>query len=205
MQDWPFMERFLAAGFDPASVDAVVHTHLHADHIGWDTTLHDGAWVPTFPNAAYLYTQAELDWLTDGPHVDDDDRAIHADSVAPVIDAGLSRIVALDEDLGGGLRLRPAAGHTPGHTVLWVGTGDTQAVLAGDAIHHQLQCAHPDIAFVSDADSDEAQATRVALLEETAATGALLVPAHFPTAPVGRLAPADGGTWRFVPEAPIAP
>jgi glyoxylase-like metal-dependent hydrolase (beta-lactamase superfamily II) len=203
MQEWPFMERFRAAGFAPEAIDAVVHTHLHVDHVGWDCTLVDGAWVPTFPNAEYLYTQAELDWLTGAPDADDESRAIHADSVAPVLDAGLSRIVAMDEDLGARLRLRPATGHTPGHTVLWVdGGAGGRAVLAGDVIHHQLQCARPEISFVSDADSGAAEATRVALLEEAAGADAVLVPAHFPTLPAGRLAAEPGGGWRFVPEAP---
>jgi glyoxylase-like metal-dependent hydrolase (beta-lactamase superfamily II) len=203
MQDWPLMERFLAAGFTPEGVDAVVHTHLHADHVGWGTTRVDGAWAPTFPHAEYLYTQAELDSLTSGPRADSDDRAIHADSVAPVLDAGLARVVAPDDDLGGGLRLRPTGGHTPGHTSLWVdGGGGALAVLAGDVIHHQLQCALPDQGFVSDADPEEAASTRIALLDEVATTGAVLLPAHFPTWPAGRLVPGgESGAWRFVAEA----
>lgn len=206
MQQWPLLERFQAAGFAPDDVDAVVHTHLHVDHVGWGTTLVDGAWVPTFPNAEYLYTQAELDWLVAGPFADDEARAIHADSIQPIFDAGLARVVEPDADLGGGLRLRPAGGHTPGHTVVWVDGGDGhRALLAGDAIHHQLQCAHPDLAFVSDADAEAAHRTRLALLDEVASTDAVLLPAHFPTRPAGRLTPVaegGGGGWRFVPETP---
>jgi glyoxylase-like metal-dependent hydrolase (beta-lactamase superfamily II) len=206
MQQWPLLERFQAAGFTPDDVDAVVYTHLHVDHVGWGTTLVDGAWVPTFPNAEYLFTQAELDWLIAGPFTDDEARAIHADSIQPILDAGLARIVEPGTDLGGGLSLHAAGGHTPGHTVLWVDGGDGhRAVLAGDAIHHQLQCAHPEVGFVSDADAEAAHRTRLALLDEVATTGAVLLPAHFPSRPAGRLTPVaagDGGGWRFVPEAP---
>ncbi len=124
--------------------------------------------MPTFPNAEYLYTQAELDFLA-RPDGDADDRAILADSVQPILDAGLARIVEPDEALGDGLRLAPAGGHTPGHTVLWVDGGDGQrAVLAGDTIHHQLQCARPEVAFVSDADPARALRTRRDLLVEVA-------------------------------------
>jgi glyoxylase-like metal-dependent hydrolase (beta-lactamase superfamily II) len=203
-QAWPLAQRFEAAGFTPAGVDAVLHTHLHVDHVGWGTTRVDGAWVPTFPNAEYLYTQAELDFLT-RPDGDDGDRAILADPVQPLLDAGLARVVAPDEDLGDGLRLGPAGGHTPGHTVLWVDGGDGQrAVPAGDAIHHQLQCARPDVAFVSDADPAQAGRTRRDVLVEVARGGDILLPAHFPTLPAGRVEPGPGGegSWRFVPVHP---
>jgi glyoxylase-like metal-dependent hydrolase (beta-lactamase superfamily II) len=219
-QHWPFLDRFRAAGFDPAAVDLVVHTHLHTDHVGWGTQRVDGRWVPTFPNARYAYARPELDWLAaraaaatgpDGTATGEDADAfhIHADAVAPVLAAGLADVVDLDADLGDGLVLTTAPGHSPGHAVLWLTSGGERAVLAGDAIHHPVQCDDPVLAFVSDDDPALALATRRALLDEVAATGALLLPAHFPSRPAGRLvaagdAPGDGGgRWRFAPEGTV--
>ncbi|HLM64897.1 MAG TPA: MBL fold metallo-hydrolase [Acidimicrobiales bacterium] len=196
-QAWPFMERFRKAGFDPDEVDAVVHTHVHVDHVGWDTRAVDGRWVPTFRRARHLYTQAELDWL--GASDDADDRRIHADSVAPILDAGLADVVEPDADLGDGLRLAAAPGHTPGHTALWIASGGHQGLLTGDVIHHPVQCAEPDVGFVSDADSAQARATRRRLLRSATDADAVVVGAHFPTLPAGRVV-AEGSAWRFVPD-----
>src|SRR5215207_9951636 len=167
-QEWPFIERFRAAGFTPEGVDLVVHTHLHADHVGWDTHLVGDRWAPTF-------------------------------SIAPILEAGLADIVAADTDLGDGLRLVPTFGHTPSHVALWVDTSAGSAALVGDSILHPLQCALPDLAFAGDQDVPATVATRKGLLDEVATTGALLLPAHFPARPVGRVQAAGAG-WRFVPE-----
>jgi glyoxylase-like metal-dependent hydrolase (beta-lactamase superfamily II) len=197
-QDWPFMDRFRAAGFDPTDVDLVVHTHLHVDHVGWDTHRDGDRWVPTFPRARHLYVQAELDHLAgdDSP----DGRNISADAVEPILDAGLADVVEPDADLGDGLRLAPTPGHTPGQVALWLDRGDRPVVLAGDVLHHPLQCAEPDIGFVVDADAEEARATRRRVLGTACDAGALLLAAHFPTAP-GGLVTADGDGWRFSPLA----
>jgi glyoxylase-like metal-dependent hydrolase (beta-lactamase superfamily II) len=138
---WPFLERFAEAGFAPEAVDAVVHTHLHADHVGWDTRLEDGAWVPTFARARHLYTQRELDWCRAGgnPGIE----GVYADSIAPILDAGLGEVVAEDADLGEGLRLEPTAGHTPGHVSLWIESGGETALVTGDILHHPVQLAEP--------------------------------------------------------------
>ena len=117
-QTWPFLERFAAAGFAPERVDTVVHTHLHADHVGWDTRLEDGAWVPTFARARHLYTARELDWCEE--HDEPGNAGVYDDSIAPIFAAGLADMVDEDADLGGGLRLEPTPGHTPGHVSLWL-------------------------------------------------------------------------------------
>ncbi|MGZ4803707.1 MAG: MBL fold metallo-hydrolase [Acidimicrobiia bacterium] len=194
---WPFMERFAEAGFDAASIDTVVHTHLHADHLGWDTHLVDGAWVPTFTNARHLYTARELEFSRS----DDDNPGIagvYADSIAPVVAAGLSDIVDEDADLGDGLQLEPTTGHTPGHVSLWIESAGERALISGDFLHHPVQCAEPQWAEVGDSDVEQARATRRRMLARAAETGALMLGTHFTGSPAGRVV-ADADVWRFVP------
>ena len=196
-QSWPFLERFEQAGFSAGAVDVVVHTHLHADHVGWDTRLEDGAWVPTFKRARHLYTDAALTWLRDPGGYDNAN--VLAQSVQPVLDAGLADMVDEHADLGEGLRLAPSNGHTPGHVSLWIESGEEVALLTGDFFHHPVQCAVPAWAEVGDSDPDEARATRRRMLDEAATRGALVFGTHFPTRPVGRIV-TNGDAWRFVPE-----
>lgn len=198
-QSWPFMARFEAAGFDRADVEMVVHTHLHADHIGWDTHLLDGRWVPTFARARHIYVGAELDAQAADDGIDA--RRIRDDSIAPIFEAGLADVVEAHADLGSGLRLAPTPGHTAGHASLWLTAGEhgPTALLTGDIIHHPVQCAEPALSFVSDGDRELARATREATLAAAVDAGALVLGTHFPTLPGGRLA-ADGPAWRFVPE-----
>ncbi|MBY0279268.1 MBL fold metallo-hydrolase [Candidatus Binatia bacterium] len=196
-REWPFLERFADAGFAPERVDTVVHTHLHADHVGWDTHLADGRWVPTFTRARHLYTARELAWCEAGgnPGID----YVHEQSIAPVLEAGLGDVVAEDADLGDGLRLVPTPGHTPGHVSLWVDSDGATAMISGDFLHHPVQCAEPAWAEVGDDDADRARHTRRELLARAAASRTLFVGTHFPTRPAGRIV-ADGPAWRFVPE-----
>jgi glyoxylase-like metal-dependent hydrolase (beta-lactamase superfamily II) len=216
-QDWPFMERFRAAGFDPDDVDLVVHTHLHADHVGWDTHLDDGRWVPTFGRARHLYVQRELDWVEAGAAAGPDGTPldfgnVHADSIAPIFDAGLADVVEPDADLGDGLRLESTDGHTPGHVSLWVASQDQVALLSGDFLHHPVQCSEPGLAEVGDEDPERARATRRRLLRQAADEQALFLGTHFPTHPAGHVVAApdapdspdspDGDAWRFEPVLP---
>lgn len=191
---WPFLERFADAGFDVGGIDTVVHTHLHADHVGWGTHLVDGAWVPTFTNARHLYTRRELDWckLADNPGTEN----VYDDSIAPVEAAGLADIVEEDADLGDGLRLEPTTGHTPGHVSLWIESAGERAVVTGDFLHHPVQCSRPDLAEIGDFDVEQARETRLRMLARIADSGALMIGTHFPEAPAGRLV-AAGDVWRF--------
>ncbi len=192
-QDWPFMDRFAAAGFAPERIDTVVHTHLHADHVGWDTHRDGDDWVPTFTSARYLYTHGELDFSN--AMAGD---AVETESVRPVFAAGLADVIADDADLGDGLRLEPSPGHTPGHVSLWVESGGARALISGDFLHHPVQCAEPDWAEVGDADEALARETRHRMLRIAAESGALFVGTHFAGRPAGRVV-ADGAVWRFLP------
>ncbi|MGZ4694728.1 MAG: MBL fold metallo-hydrolase [Acidimicrobiales bacterium] len=193
---WPFLEHFADAGFSTGTIDTVVHTHLHADHVGWATHLVDGEWVPTFTGARHLYTERELAFCRDA--VDRSAEDVYGDSVAPVVDAGLADIVAEDADLGDGLRLEPSTGHTPGHVSLWLERDGERALITGDFLHHPAQCAEPEWAEVGDHDADQARATRRRMFDAAAVSGALVVGTHFTTRPAGHIV-AAGDAWRFEP------
>ncbi|MFV2039443.1 MAG: MBL fold metallo-hydrolase [Acidimicrobiales bacterium] len=190
----PWLERFTAAGFDPATVDMVVHTHLHEDHIGWDTHLIEGQWVPTFVNARHVYVGAELDYARR------EDRRLHedpfADSIAPILDAGLGWEVGPAADLGDGLQLLSTPGHTPGHVSLVVDTGADDLVLSGDLSHHQIQFQNPGLAETADWDIGLARRTRSEFFSEFSRTGSIIGGAHFAVEPVGRIEPI-GSQWQF--------
>jgi glyoxylase-like metal-dependent hydrolase (beta-lactamase superfamily II) len=195
---WPFLERFADAGFTPDTIDTVVHTHLHADHVGWGTQRVDGEWVPTFTKARHLYTERELAYCraNDNPGVEN----VYADSVEPVVDAGLADVVAEDEVIGDGLWLEPTTGHTPGHVSLWIESEGETALVSGDFLHHPVQCAEPEWAEIGDYDADQARATRRRMFERLAGTGALMLGTHFSGNPAGRVV-TDGDVWRFVPQS----
>jgi glyoxylase-like metal-dependent hydrolase (beta-lactamase superfamily II) len=195
-QQWPFLDRFGDAGFDVADVDTVVHTHLHADHVGWDTHRRGDEWVPTFTSARHLYTADALAWAranADAPM----QAGTFRESIAPILDAGLADEVAPDADLGDGLRLEPSPGHTPGHVSLWVESDGARALVTGDFVHHPVQCAEPGWSEVGDDDADLARTTRRRMLASVADADVLVVGTHFPTRSAGHVVTA-GDAWRFV-------
>jgi glyoxylase-like metal-dependent hydrolase (beta-lactamase superfamily II) len=194
---WPFFERFTDAGFTAAGIDTVVHTHLHADHVGWDTHLVDGEWVPTFTNARHLYVENELAWVKRGDSPGS--AGVYPVSIAPVVDAGLAEIVEPDADLGDGLVLESSVGHTPGQVSMWVESAGERALITGDFLHHPVQCARPDWNEIGDEDPEVACETRHRMLSRAAESGALVFGTHFSSRPVG-LVVAHGDAWRFVPE-----
>ena len=194
--DFPFLERLADAGCTPGDIELVLHTHLHADHVGWDTHKEGDDWVPTFTAARHLYTEAELEYARTAGMAGED---VYGDSIAPVFEAGLADVVATDADLGHGMRLELTPGHTPGHTSLWIESAGEHALITGDFMHHPLQFAEPQIAEIADADPDLGRATRARMLREMVRTGALVLGAHFPNRPAGRVK-VDGDAWRFYPE-----
>jgi glyoxylase-like metal-dependent hydrolase (beta-lactamase superfamily II) len=195
-QDWPFWERFEAAGFTPESVDLVVHTHLHEDHIGWGTRRVDGEWRPTFTNARYLYNELELEHRRASDRERGD--AAYAESIEPVFAAGLADVVDVEIDLGDGLRFESSPGHTPGHVSLWIESEGETALVTGDFLHHPVQCAEPHLAEIADVDADLGRETRRRMMAAAVERDALFVGTHFPNAPAGRVV-AEGDAFRFVP------
>ena len=192
----PFLERLRSADFAPDAIDTVIHTHLHADHVGWDTHFDNGSWVPTFTRARHLYTRRELEYRK---RETSDLEDVYADSVAPILAAGLADIVDDDADLGDGLQLESTPGHTPGHVSLWLRSQSDTALVTGDFLHHPVQCAELNWAEFADDDADLARTTRRRMLERATELGALFVGTHFPTCPAGRLH-RDGDVFRFVAE-----
>lgn len=188
-----FLDRLAAAGVDPAEVDVVVNTHIHYDHVGWNTRRLDGAFVPTFPNATYLVPRADYDYFHPdhvahmrAPETEDEARRfkgsqlVFADSIAPVERSGQLQLWQDHHALAGlPLRLEPAPGHTPGSSVAHLQTG-AGAVFVGDLLHSPMQVLHPDHACSFDLDAEQARATRRRILAEAAASGAMVFPAHLP-------------------------
>jgi glyoxylase-like metal-dependent hydrolase (beta-lactamase superfamily II) len=190
----PFLDHMREAGWPPETVQAVVCTHLHVDHVGWNTRLENGKWVPTFPNARYLIGRVDHEhWSTKG---DDTDLQILADSVQPIFDAGLADYVEMNHVLSPEVRLVPTPGHTPGHVSVMIESKGETAFITGDALHHPCQMAYPDWCPSVDVDMTLSPQTRRKLLGEAADTGLLFIGTHFSGPTAGRVV-KDGETWRL--------
>ncbi|MFJ5677893.1 MBL fold metallo-hydrolase [Streptomyces sp. NPDC093097] len=201
-----YLPRLTAASFAPDLVDLVVLTHLHADHVGWNTRADGDAWVPTFPNARYVVSRAEREFWA-GYAMDEPRRQMFRDSVHPVEDAGLLDLVDVPPEgteIAAGLRLLPTPGHTPGHLAVEISSGGATALVTGDCTHHPVQFADPGIGSCVDIDPAQALATRRTLLAALAARQTLVLGTHFPPPTAGRLVP-DGAAYRLTPVLPDTP
>ncbi|MCX4745923.1 MBL fold metallo-hydrolase [Kitasatospora sp. NBC_01287] len=200
-----YLERLAAAGFPAESVDLVINTHLHTDHVGWNTELRDGSWVPTFPRARYLTSRAEWDYWA-AAEMDEHRGQMFRDSVHPVRDSGqfdLADVPEQGHEVVDGLRLIPAPGHTPGQVAVELrGTG-RPALITGDSIHHPVQLSHPHLTSCVDIDPEQAVRTRGRLLAGLADSDALLLGTHFPH-PTAGLVRSHHGRYRLLP-APSTP
>lgn len=190
-----FLEDLRAAGFPPESIDVVVCTHLHVDHVGWNTRLDHGRWVPTFPRARHLFARQE--WEHWSSERDEDTKRIMADSVQPVLDAGLADLVDTDHRISDEIWFEPTPGHTPGHVSVRLRSGESEAVITGDLMHHPIQMAEPQWATPFDTDAEQARKTRRAFCERYADTGVTVLGTHFHDPTAGRIV-RHGSTWRFV-------
>ncbi len=190
-------------GVKPEDVTHVMCTHLHWDHVGWNTRLVGGQWAPTFPNARYVMAKREYDhWDAFYAKNKDDRTNPHAlafeDSVLPVVRAERAVLVNDDFELDSGVSIEPCPGHTPGHIVVNVAAGGKRGVFVGDVVHHPIQLLFPDLSTRADADMDMARVSRRALLDKHAGTGNLVMPHHFATPCCGTIAPQGPG-FRFDP------
>jgi glyoxylase-like metal-dependent hydrolase (beta-lactamase superfamily II) len=189
----PYLETMAASGFPPESIDTVLCTHLHIDHVGWNTRLIDGTWVPTFPNARYLFSRTEYEHWRD--HSDTEDKvAVFKDSVQPIVDAGRAELIPSDFRLTQEITLLPTPGHSPGHMSVLIKSGGEEALLTGDVAHHPCQMAHLEWSSTVDSDPAQSRATRRELFSRFADTPTLVIGGHFSAGHIRR----DRDAFKFV-------
>lgn len=201
---WHWLDKLERAGFRPEDIDMVVCSHLHVDHVGWNTRLRNGRWVPTFPNARYLMSRTELDYwkseagkaamMRTGDYV--------ADSILPVLESGQADIADPNGRLNEKVRFEHTPGHTPGHMAVHLEDAGEHVILSGDIMHHPLQLRFPDWSTRYCADQDTARKTRRRFLSEWADTATMVAPAHFPSPTGGTVCRCgDHFGFRFAGEA----
>jgi glyoxylase-like metal-dependent hydrolase (beta-lactamase superfamily II) len=189
----PFLEAMTAAGFPPESIDTVLCTHLHVDHVGWNTKFVGGKWVPTFTSARYVFGRTEYEHWRD--HSDEPGkRAVFNDSVKPIVEAGQADLVASDIKLCDEISLIPTPGHSPGHFSLHIRSNGEEALLTGDVAHHPCQMAYLDWSSTADSDPVQSAATRRELFSRFADTPTLVIGGHFNAAHIKR----DGEAFKFI-------
>jgi glyoxylase-like metal-dependent hydrolase (beta-lactamase superfamily II) len=160
-KNWPYLTNLAAARFAPEDIDYVLCTHLHADHVGWNTRLLDGRWAPTFPNARYLFARQEWEhWRVAERRVEYTTDPYYEDSLLPIMESGQAEMVATDYAFDDSVWIEPWPGHTPGHVCIVVRSQNARVVLSGDIMHTALQCVEPHLNSCFCIDPEGARATR---------------------------------------------
>jgi len=193
MRAGPFLRDLAAAGAARESIDTVLCTHLHIDHVGWNTIKVGDRFVPTFPNARYLFGRTEWEHWKDEP---EELGPVITDSVRPIIEAGLADLVETDHRLTDEVWLESTPGHTPGHVSVRIRSRGEDAVITGDVMHHPYQMARPALCPFVDFDPEQSRATRRSFLERYADVPTLVIGTHFAAPTAGRIV-RDGTTYRF--------
>lgn len=216
--DTAFLERFKQAGYTPEQVDVVLTTHLHLDHVGWNTRDRDGDWVPTFPNARYTYVADEFNYhkgiaegaaitpdlagakVYDGadPDIHQQTQLVFAESFQPCLDAGLVDLVSTDHQVTDEVRYYATPGHTQSHHSVMIESGGERAFITGDFIHHPCQIAHPAWRSHGDFDRGQNADRRAEFLETYADTDLLVLGTHFTGTSAGRIVRDGGDSYRLV-------
>ncbi len=177
----PYLQKLKKIKLNPEDIDYVMCTHLHADHVGWNTRLINNEWVPTFPNAKYIFSKKEYDFWLD--MINKDKTLNHGsfqDSVLPIINKGNYKLVEEGHCIDDFLAFESAPGHTPGNMVINVKSENDSAVLCGDTIHHAIQLSFPNLSSRFCEDPKLASETRIKLLNKLSDSNTFLLPAHFP-------------------------
>lgn len=192
----PFLNDLAAAGYPADTIDTVICTHLHIDHVGWNTKLVDGKWVPTFTNARYLFGKTEYDhWAAHSP--EGEHKAVFEDSVQPIVDAGYADLIGSDHRIGDEVSLIATPGHSPGHMSILVTSAGQQALLTGDVAHHPCQMAHLDWSSTADSDPVQSIEARKMLFSRFADTPTLVFGGHYDPGHIVR----DGDAFRLIAAA----
>jgi glyoxylase-like metal-dependent hydrolase (beta-lactamase superfamily II) len=198
--DTDYLGNLRRAGFLPEDIDMVMCTHLHFDHVGWNTRLENGKWVPTFPKARYLFSRRDFEYFKNDPAGEELHNQAFIDSIVPVMEQGRGEIVDEDitvlREIGTGVWLEPAFGHSPGCCTVNAQAGGAPGVFWGDVIHHPVQLIRHDLPFAFDADGVTACKVRKATMERLADTDALCFPAHFRRSSAGYVK-RDGDAFRY--------
>lgn len=190
-----FLDDMDRVGYCRDSIDSVLCTHLHVDHVGWNTLFVDGKWIPTFPRARYLIGRTEFaHWQED---TNEEQMMVMGDSVLPVFDAGLVDLIESDHEISDEVSLIPTIGHTPGHVSVRIKSKGEDALITGDFIHHPCQFAHPEWSSAFDSDPVQSVQTRLEMFDKYADTPILIIGTHFATPTAGHLK-RDGDVYRFV-------
>lgn len=198
-----FLEDLTAAGYPPDTIDTVLCTHLHLDHVGWNTMLQGDRWIPTFPNARYLIERSEYSYVSEeaeGEQVEawlrDMNRAVMADSIRPVVDADLVDLVANDHRICEEVNLIPTPGHTIGHVSVRIVSGGEQGLITGDFVHHPCQLVHPEWSVSTDYDPAQSVSTRLDVFARLADAGTLVIGTHWPEPTAGTIV-RSGDVYRL--------
>jgi glyoxylase-like metal-dependent hydrolase (beta-lactamase superfamily II) len=195
-----YLERLAAGGVRPDEIDMVMCTHLHHDHVGWNTQQRDGKWVPTFPNARYVFSKPDFEYfhkLDSDPTTAPAEMGTFRECVLPIVDAGRADMVTGPHRLDEHIDIIPAPGHSPGHVVFRLDSGGQQAVFIGDVFHHLLQVYYPQWNFPKNSDAEQARVSRRQVLELCASSGALTLPGHVGAPFAGHI---ETGAEGFVPK-----
>lgn len=196
MLDTPFLDRLASIDVTPTEVDLVLCTHMHGDHVGWNTNLVNDVWTPTFPKARYLFCEKEFTYWNATSETAGGTRQLMVDSVQPVFEADQVDLVPTDYVVSPEIELEPSHGHTPGHVNIRIESKGQSAVLIGDVMHNPIQCAFPHLKSSLGGNEEPSREARLAMLRRYADTDTLVLGAHFNAPCAGRVY-RDGETFRF--------
>jgi glyoxylase-like metal-dependent hydrolase (beta-lactamase superfamily II) len=196
MLNLPYLERLAAAGARPQDIDLVMCTHLHHDHVGWNTLERDGRWVPTFPNARYVFSKPDFEYyrkLDADAEKGPAEFGTFRECVLPIVEAGRAELVTGPHRLDEHIEIMPAPGHSAGHVVFKLESVGERAAFIGDVFHHLLQVYYPHWNFPKNSDPEQARVSRRTVLADCAATEALVLPGHVGAPFAGYVDATDSG------------
>lgn len=222
--DNPFLERLRQAGVSPDQVDVILHTHIHSDHVGWNTRLDGERWVPTFPNATVICSG--LEWRYGAALAEGDAAGIASarrqaglgepvrtpvpgtfeDSMRPLWETGAVRLIAVD---GGevlpGIRFVPTPGHSIDHASIEIESDGEVALFGGDVLHHPVELRDTDLVSCFCEFPAAVGPSRRRILERAVERQALYLSSQVPLSSAGRvIREGDGYAWRFHDDRPAA-